>query len=351
MKETSGSADFFALLSFCRKTTLLKHLKTTHPSSPGFSHAGSWRAAQERLQASASPSSATDEEDEEDEDEEDMDDEEADATYGKTRKSAHARATKSPTKVVRHVDVVYATPPQDSTDPSSVGTRATITRHEEGGLVFLTPPASRVSRLTLSPGPDLSAYRFGTSSSPSSKEPLGFAPPATRKPTSSYPMTPSSSIDSTHTTSTPPTGYKFPPTPRRLESSAPMSHSLSSPFPIPRPSLGRLDTSLITPPHRARSTVQSSDQLGLEPAWEPRTPPDTLSSRQTGHPSSSSSVSMLSNNSSSQMTLVPNRSNETATRLGWRRRRASSTPAMELHDPAWHRERFEAGWGLTYARE
>ncbi|KAK4046740.1 hypothetical protein OIV83_005845 [Microbotryomycetes sp. JL201] len=315
---------------FCRKTTLLKHLKSTHPSSPGFSHAESWRAAQAELEDISMDSDDGQDEDE-DELEEDGDEQEKPKPVPKSRASSSRTAQSRQARAGPSSNTVTATP------QSQGGHRAPVA----GSMVFISPSNSRGLPASETV-PDLSNYRFGRPAHNVSQP--SFAPPAPQG-AFSYPMTPSSSTNSTSKLQYSPGvhEYRFParmPAARQTSSAA-MQHAMSNPLPI---ETSYVESSL-RQPHSAFQGVHQT-RIKLEPSWVPSTP-ESCDRSQLGDQVQMSVPRQIKYSHHQNPTSPTYETFESM-----RHRRASSTPAVldssmvAFHDASWHRDRFETGLGL-----
>ncbi|KAM0791897.1 hypothetical protein ACM66B_004152 [Microbotryomycetes sp. NB124-2] len=341
--------------SFCRKTTLLKHLKGNHPSSPGFSHAESWRAAQTELGEDMSVGS--EEEEEEDEDELDDKDEKP-----KSKAPRKPRAASLSSRAAASARQNPASRPGggSTTTPRSVDPARQHESHA-GGMVYISPSPRAGLTQGHETAPDLSGYRFGRSVvAGGDLSDSAFAPPAPHGPFS-YPMTPSSSVNSNSKLQYSPEvrDYCFP---TRMTvngatgptASAAMQHSISNPLPTEPSyvSAARHQFHHAAPPH-------PHPHMKLEPAWVPQTP-ESMHRSQLGADATGGATAVIAAAAAHGPTTLPGYKHGNGAASppldnsfqALRRRRASSTPAMldssliAYHDASWHRDRMETGLGL-----
>lgn len=199
--SASAAADTFPFLRFCRKTTLTKHIKRHHPSSPTFSH-GSWDSSAHYEVASPSaeysPRSQT--------------------PYDLPEQDDYYRHA-TPLPLPAPLPVVAEEPRyRTRTSPGSWSApghlerrdiRGQLERKDSGESAYLTPPPQH-PRQMWEPSPEADAYQIYRLSTPS---------PATRQHTPSpeprfvhprqYPASPSPSVYSSHRSSPQPQ-YTYP---------------------------------------------------------------------------------------------------------------------------------------------
>ncbi|KAK4048961.1 hypothetical protein OIO90_005596 [Microbotryomycetes sp. JL221] len=333
--------------SFCRKTTLLKHLKNNHPSSPGFSHAESWRAAQAELDETKS---VEDEEDDEIEDDGDEEFDRGDTDYRPLTESS-VRSTSSTMNrqraAHREAPVIVRAPARHT--PVTV-------KMEHGSpdqnKVYISPPSAQSCLQK-----ELSNYRFGTGektparNDPSSNLSSRFAPPAIQG-AFSYPMTPASSTQSSTTTSkldfspAPSRVYKFPlpPAPQTRHSepqSVAMQHSTSNPLPhgteqymiyrgTNASTFERHDSHVMYHSIHPGHELAPGGSNRLEPAWVPHSLNNEY--RSHSHHSNDDYVQNLRmqtyDHSAHGLASPPTCFDNNVHGVSFQRRRASSTPAL-----------------------